>query len=126
MDEIELKFLDIDVKEIKKKLLNLGAKLIFDSQTESYPFLKDGFSSYDSNMNYLRIRKIDDDVKITYKAPAKKSEMTNREEIEITVDSYENGIKLLENLGFVLGDVFKKHRISRNIKFLSRYEIKIS
>jgi len=111
MDEIELKFLDINVDEIKQKLEDLGAKLKYDAQTESYPFLSEGFHSSDSNMKYLRIRKVNDDVRITYKDPAKESNMTNREEIEIKVDNYEQAIKLIEKLGFKKGKVFRKHRI---------------
>ncbi|MDP3964242.1 MAG: class IV adenylate cyclase [bacterium] len=111
MDEIELKFLDINVKEIKQKLEELGAKLKYDTQTESYPFLAEGFHSSDSNMKYLRIRKVNDDVKITYKDSAKKSDMTTREEIEIKVENYEEAIKLIEKLGFEKGKVFRKHRI---------------
>ncbi len=111
MEEIELKFLDIGVNEIKEKLEKLGAELIYDSYTESFPFLAEGFHSSDSSKKYLRIRKINEDVKITYKDPAKKSEMTNREEIEISVDNYEEAIKLMEKLGFKKGKIFKKHRI---------------
>ena len=71
MDEIELKFLDINVKEIKKKLEELGAELKYDAQTESYPFWAEGFHSSNSNMKYLRIRRVNDDVQMTYKDPAK-------------------------------------------------------
>jgi adenylate cyclase, class 2 len=110
MDEIELKFLNVNVEEIKDKLIKLGAELKFGAHTESFPFWADGFHSSNSNMKFLRIRKINDDVKITFKAPAKDSIMTNREEIEISVDNYEQAIKLVENLGFEKGKVFRKHR----------------
>ena len=111
MDEIELKFLDINVSKIKEKLESVGAKLVYDKDMESYPFLQDGYSGSDSTKKYLRVRKVNSDVKITYKDPAKNSEMTNREEIEITVDNYEKAILLIEKLGFQKGKVFKKHRI---------------
>lgn len=111
MHEIELKFLDIDVNEIKAKLETLGAKLLYDAQTESYSFLAEGFHSSDSNMKFLRIRKVNDNVKITYKDPTKESDMTIREEIEIKVDNYEEAIKLIEKLGFEKGKIFKKHRV---------------
>lgn len=111
MDEIELKFLNINVQEIKEKLNNIGAELKSDAQTESYSFLAEGFHASNSNMKYLRIRKINDDIRITYKDPAKSSEMTVREEIEIKVDDYKTAISLLEKLNFKKDDVFKKHRI---------------
>ena len=110
MDEIELKFLNIDVKEIKNKLIELGAERKFGAHTESFPFWADGFHSSDSSMKFLRIRKVNDDVRITFKSPAKNSIMTNREEIEVKVDDYEQAIKLLENLGFEKGQMFGKHR----------------
>ncbi len=110
MREVELKFLKIKVEEIKKKLNEIGAQLKYEAQTEMYPFLAKGFSSSDSNMQYLRIRKINDDVTITYKDPAKKSDMTAREEIEIKVNDYKQAIKLIEKLGFKKGKIFKKKR----------------
>ena len=111
MNEIELKFLDINVKEIKDRLSKLGAKLKYDAQSESYPFWSEGFHSSNSNMQYLRVRKINEDVTITYKYPAKEIDMAIREEIEIKVDDYDQAIKLIEKLGFEKGKVFRKHRI---------------
>lgn len=111
MDEVELKFLNINVNEIKQKIQNIGAELKYDTYTESYPFLKEDFSASNSNKKYLRIRKINDDITITYKDPNKKSNMSNRSEIEIKVDNYEKAIQLIEKLGFKKGKVFRKHRI---------------
>lgn len=111
MDEIELKFLNINVEEIKNKLNKLGAQIKYDALTQSYPFLKNGFSASNSSQKYLRIRKVNDDVTITYKDPAKESDMTSREEIEIKVNDYNKAILLLEKLGFQKGEIFRKHRI---------------
>ncbi len=111
MDEIELKFLNVNVEEIKKKLNKLGAKLKYDAKIESHPFLAEGFHSSNSNMKYLRIRKINDNIKITYKDPAENSYMSIRKEIEIEVDNYNEAIKLIEKLGFKKGAISKKHRI---------------
>lgn len=111
MNEVELKFLDINVEEIKDKLKKIGAELKYDSLTESYPFLAKGFDAWNSNKKYLRIRKAGDEVTLTYKGPAKESDMSLREEIEVCVDNYDNTILLLEKLGFTKGEVFKKHRI---------------
>jgi len=43
MNEIELKFLNINTEEIKDKLEKIGAKIKFDTLIESYPFLAEGF-----------------------------------------------------------------------------------
>lgn len=110
MDEIELKFLDINVEEIKKKLQDVGAELKYSTHIESYPFLSDEFHASDSTKKYLRVRKVDDEVAITYKDPLKNSTMTNREEIEIKTNDYESAIELIEKLGFEKGNEFRKHR----------------
>jgi predicted adenylyl cyclase CyaB len=100
-----------------KKIIELGGSLKYDSMTESYPFLKEGFSSYDSSMQYLRVKKVNDEITITYKDPSKESDtVTNREEIEIKIDNYEEAIKLIEKLGFEKGELFKKHRMHYELK----------
>jgi len=111
MKEVELKFLDINVEDVKGKLEKLGAELKYDTYIESYPFISDEFHGYNSDKKYLRVRKVDDDVEITYKDPAITSDMTAREEINLRVDSYEEAIKLIEKLGFEKGEVFRKHRV---------------
>ena len=111
MHEVELKFLNIDVKNIKEKLKEINAKIIYDETIESFPFLADGFDWRDSNKKFLRIRKINDNnIIMTYKSPAKKSNMTSKEEIEIKVDNYDNAILLLEKLWFKKWKKFTKHR----------------
>jgi adenylate cyclase class IV len=37
---------------------------------------------------------------MTYKGPARESNMMSKEEIEIKVDNYDNAILILERLGF--------------------------
>ena len=112
MNEIELKFLNIDVENTKEKLTELNAKIVYDEIIESFPFLADGFDWRDSNKKFLRIRKINDDnIIMTYKSPARKSNMTSKEEIEIKVDNYKNAISILEHLGFKKWKKLTKHRI---------------
>ena len=110
MDEIELKFLDINVEEIKKKLERLGAELKYDATIESNTFLKDGFSRRDSSKNYLRLRKINGKSELTFKGPAKVSSMAIRDELEIEVSDFDSCIKILDKLGFKKGELLKKHR----------------
>ena len=111
MNEVELKFLDIDVNEIKSKLEKLGAVLIYDTYIESYSFYSNDFHGSDSSKKYLRVRKIDNEIIVTYKDPAKDSDMTLRQEVEISVNDYENTLLLFEKLGFKKGGVFRKHRV---------------
>jgi len=109
--EIELKFLDINVSGIKEKLEKIGAKVIFDNFMEGYTFLKEWFSEKDSSQKYLRVRKVNWKIEVTFKWPAWESKMTSREEIEFIADDYENAILLLEKLWFKKWRFFKKHRI---------------
>lgn len=110
MDEIELKFLDINVEKIKNKIEALGAKKIYDEEIVSLPFSGEGFSFGDSQKKLLRIRKVDGDIVITYKGANRESKMLNKEEIEIKVDDFDKASLLLERLGFIKGNLFIKHR----------------
>ncbi|MBI2572981.1 class IV adenylate cyclase [Candidatus Woesearchaeota archaeon] len=120
MIEVELKFLDINIPQIKRKLQNIGAKLVYDQQIESHSFVKEGFHSSDSHQKYLRVRKAGDEITLTYKEPASKSDMGSREELEVKVNNYNNMITILEEIGFQKEKAFRKHRIHYelgNIKF---------
>ncbi len=111
MQEIELKFLDINVELIKNKLKEIGAKLKYDTYIEWYTFIKKWFSSWTKD-KYLRVRKINQKVEITFKWKVdKNSKMTSREEVEYISDNYENSILLFEKLWFKKSSPFKKHRI---------------
>ena len=111
MDEIELKFLNIDVEEIKKKLIDIGAVLKYDTNLQSCAFTKEGFDPFNSGKKLLRVRKINEDTFLTYKGPCVESNMTNREEIEIKVDNYNQTCELIKKLGFELKRQTSKTRI---------------
>ena len=110
MQEVELKFLDVDVEEIKKKITGLGAKKIYEKDQENFFFFKEDFDFRDSSQRILRLRKIDDNLILTYKGPNESSKMHNREEIEIKVNDKEKTILLFERLGFTKTDILRQHR----------------
>ncbi len=109
MKEFELKFLNINVEEIKNKLEKIGAELKYDSILESISFSGNGFHRYNSNMKFLRLRKINDDVILTFKGPI--SDLGIREEIEINVNDFEGTILIIEKLGLKKEDIFRKRRL---------------
>ena len=111
MDEIELKFLDINVAEITAKLEKLGAIKKYDHELASYYFEAEGFSGGDYGMKGLRIRRIGDKSFLTYKDPAKLSDLSIREETEVEVISFDDTVSLIEKLGFTKGYLTKKNRI---------------
>ncbi len=110
MKEIELKFLDIDVLDIKKKLEAIWAKLDFESEVEWYVFWTDWFSENDASQKYLRVRKINNIVEVCFKWPSTDWEMTVREEIEFIADDYNQALLFLEKLWFTKTRFFKKYR----------------
>lgn len=111
MQEIELKFLDIEVEKIKERLDHIGAVEIYAAETASMLFEGQGYSGWDSTKKFLRVRKVHGEVTITYKEPAISSEMTSREEVECAASSYEDAISLLTKLGFEPHEEYLKHRI---------------
>ncbi len=112
MQEVELKFLKINPKEIETQLKKLGAIKKYDLKIKSHSFENKEFSATDSSQKYLRVRQIGNQVFLTYKDPAlKNSEATSRKEIEILVSDYNNTLELLHSLGFKKTVKFSKHRV---------------
>lgn len=111
MNEVELKFIEIYVEDIKNRLANIGAILVSEGDLEMTTFIKDDFDRKDSTKKCLRVRKEHADTRVTYKSPAKvNSDATSRNEIEIVVDNYYNAVALFKQLGFTADESFIKHR----------------
>jgi adenylate cyclase class 2 len=110
--EVEAKILEINVDEVRKKLEELGAKLVYDKlqivrilDFEDCRIGKDG--------NLLRIRKIGDKVELTFKGPKQKTgNVKTREEIETHVEDFEKALKIFEQIGLTPIRSYEKHRIS--------------
>lgn len=111
MHEVELKFLNIDVNKIKDRLTEIGAKLIYDAYIESVSFKARGFSGSDSKQKYLRVRKINNEVEVTYKGVELDSLMSERREINLSVDDFQKTIEFFKELGFQPEKIFTKHRL---------------
>lgn len=111
MNEVELKFIEIAVADVKERLQKAGAKLVSEGDLKMITFMKEGFDRKDSTKHYLRVRKEHNDTRITYKSPASKdSSATSRSETEVVVDDYDNAVALFEQLGFTADEPFTKHR----------------
>lgn len=102
MEEIEVKFLNINTTEIENKLNKLGAKKIFEKlyrrKVFDYPDLR-----LDKNNSWIRLRDERDKITLTYKqrqgVNSTSSGDTSMEEIEIIVDNFEITAEFLEKLG---------------------------
>jgi predicted adenylyl cyclase CyaB len=115
VDEIELKFLEINKDLMITKLKKIGAKLKYNTVLEGVTFQAKGFSRKNSSMKYLRLRKNQNTVFLTYKGPAKDKHFHIRDEIEIQVNDFNNAIELISKLGFNPGKIFSKNRIHYEI-----------
>lgn len=113
MKEIEVKVLDLDILDIKNKVINLGGKIVKNEQQENY-----FWGLKDTDKGYLRIRRIYDFLNNSEKITLciKKIHTTefSRENIEheFEVSSFDECLNFVKALGF--GDFKRedKHRES--------------
>lgn len=114
MQEYELKFLEVNVKELEQKLLSIGAEKVGE-----YDYFRINFDYPDFRLRkihaWLRLRTDGKETTLTYKQNIKGDSIDGRtknigcKEVEIKIDNFENGKALLETLGFV-PFVFEKNR----------------
>lgn len=111
MQEVELKFLEINKEDIEEKLLVFGAKKKYSQEILSATFDAKGYSSKgEKNTQMLRVRQIGDEVIITHKKPLP-GKFKNLKETEIhTQSTYQEAIAFIQALGFSLGLEYKKYR----------------
>lgn len=120
MEEIEVKFLNIDPNKIEKKLLRLGAKKVFDKTYKRRVF---DFPDrrLDKKGAWLRLRDEGDSVKLTYKRRLGVKDMhggkvndVGMEEVEVNVSDFDKTAKILRKLGFVE----KFYEENRRVRYL--------
>jgi len=116
MNEIEGKILEINVSDIEKKLLALGAMKIFDGKLVAtiFDFPDKRFSQREI---IVRLRKEGDKTKLTYKKLLNTDKAKVSEEIEVEVNEYEAMEKILLAIGLEpkRGYPLTKHRISYSL-----------
>jgi adenylate cyclase class 2 len=111
MDEVEVKILDINPEEIRKKLLAAGAVKTFEGPMEAkvfdFPDLR-----LKNNDGYIRLRKAGDKVEMTYKGTLPSKEFKKREEIETHVEDHDAVMDMLLRIGMKEVKSYKKKRES--------------
>tara|TARA_Y100000310_G_C20415449_1_gene684084 strand:+ start:84 stop:602 length:519 start_codon:yes stop_codon:yes gene_type:complete len=121
MKEIEVKILEIDVEEIRKKLLALGAEKVFDGELKVT-----GFDYPDERLDkegkILRVRKVGEKVELCFKGKKEASKFKVREEIEVTTSGFKDTITILEKAGLQIFYKGEKRRESYQIEKV-RFEI---
>jgi len=98
MKEIEIKILNIDVEEIRNKLLDLGAEKIFDGEVHAltYDFPEE---KLENNDEFLRVRTVGDKTEFCFKGKKEDSQFKTREEIQVTTSDFNETCNILERLG---------------------------
>lgn len=105
-EEIEVVFLEVDKDKIEKQLLDIGAKKVKDIFYRHSSF---DYSDYrlDKDNSWIRLRDEDGQIVLAYKkrlGVTSQDGSTNdlgMEEIEVTVDSYENTKIFLGKIGLI-------------------------
>jgi adenylate cyclase, class 2 len=121
MKEIEVKILDIDVEDIRNKLLTLGAEKIFDGEVHAFAFDLPN-NNFHENGSFVRVRKVGDKAELCFKGKKEDSQFKSQEEIEVNVSEFMTTVKILENIGLKKFHDGKKHRESYKIEN-TRFEI---
>ena len=117
MQEFELKFLEVDVPKLEKKLLEVGAEKVGE-----FDYTRTIFCSSDSNMEkgggWVRLRTDGKETTLTYKENIKGKnkdgtniEIVGMKEIEVVVDSYEKTYEFIKAIGIDVNKTEKNKRI---------------
>lgn len=115
MIETEVKILDINRKELIKKLESMGAKKVFEGNMY-FSFFDFDDSSLKSRKIKLRLRKEGSKTFITLKRDTKKSKAKIAKETETEVKDYAKIKAILLALGLKESKIMTKKRISFAIK----------
>jgi len=114
MEEIEVKFLDIDQKSIEKKLKRLGAKKEFDKFYKSKVFDYPDFR-LDKKFSFIRLRDEGDKIVLTFKKRLGTKKTGENDdgmlEHETTVGNFEETTDIFIAAGFVQKYYAEKRRI---------------
>ena len=102
MEEIEVKFLNIDVEEIEKKLKDIGAEKVFEKlykrKTFDYPDFR-----LDKKGSWIRLRHEGDEITLAFKQRLGigKDNDEGMEEIEFVVSDFEQAEHFLLSIGLI-------------------------
>src|SRR3989338_1316488 len=109
MKELEATFLEVEVANLEKKLLSLGAKKLWDQTFDELIFDKPD-RSWNPIQKRIRIRRGKSKIQVSYKETTSES-IDGTEEVELTVDDFDTARLFLEKLGFVVVRQQQKRRI---------------
>ncbi|MDI6736948.1 MAG: class IV adenylate cyclase [Nanoarchaeota archaeon] len=115
MDEVEVKVLDVNRKELAKKLIKLGAMKYFEGEIYAVSFDFPDKSIRNATRT-LRLRTKGSKTYLTLKNPVDNPNIKIREELELEVSDFATMKKILESLNLKQWRDVKKTRISYKLK----------
>jgi len=98
--EIEVRFIEVNVSELTNKLVLLGARDEGEDSLEEIIFYDKDLTWQAYGRKFVRIRKTNKGIFVTYKHQAVDS-ATGTEEIEFRIENIETMVKFLERIGLV-------------------------
>ena len=111
MEEIEVKFLEVDKGAIIKKLESLGAKKVFEGEVDaSFYDFPDSRLKKDGSL--LRLRTKGENAELTFKKKISKEEAKIMKELEIKLDDPASMKRILDTIGLVKQKSYVKYRSS--------------
>lgn len=115
LEEIEVKILEINVREIKKKLRKIGAEKIFEGEMISVYFdFRD--KRLEKEGKILRLREKKGKVILTYKELISRYKAKIMDEYELLVGDFVAMKKIFEGLGLFTLYEFSKHRTTYELE----------
>ncbi|MGD0160073.1 MAG: class IV adenylate cyclase [Candidatus Bathyarchaeia archaeon] len=114
MEEIEVKILNVDGRQVEEKLIRLGAKKVFDGEIESL-FFDFEDSAMSKAKNVVRLRREDNKTILTFKKFLSNKAVKDVEEIGVVVSDMAKAKKILEFLGLSTTSSTKKDRLSYSL-----------
>ena len=106
--EIETRFLDIDKNELVKKLVSLNAMDKGEEKLQEIIFY-DKARSWQGKHKFVRLRKIKDKIKLTYKSNTLQT-VDSAREIELEVSDLEKCSELFDHIGLKAVREMEKYR----------------
>ncbi|PIN73452.1 class IV adenylate cyclase [Candidatus Woesearchaeota archaeon CG10_big_fil_rev_8_21_14_0_10_45_16] len=111
MQEIEVKILNINSEKVRKKLLELGAKKVFEGEVKAshFDFSDERIRNAGED---LRVRTVGNKVEFCFKGKNQSEVFKSKEEIEVITDSFQKTTAILDRLGLKEQEKFAKRRES--------------
>ena len=114
MEEIEAKFLEINVKVIVKKLDSMGADIVYEGDIEAF-YYDFPDSRISEGKGLLRLRKKNGFSELTFKKKISNEKLKIMDEYEVEVEDFDEMQRIIESLGMICTNTSKKHRISYSL-----------